>query len=443
MLEYFKENKNNMRIIFTLSIPVIIENILQTLLGTVDTYFAGTINDNAIAAISVTNLIINIFITFFTAISIGTSALISRNFGKKDLDKVNLVMNQSIILGLILGFLTGIINLIFNKQILIISGSTKEVLDYAIPYYIVVVVPSVFLCLALILSSCLRSVKDTKTPMIATTIANILNIILNFIFIKLNLGIVGLGLATTISRIINMLILLIKLKKGSSGVKLSIQSFEIDKKIISSIIKIGGPAGMEKLIMRIGQLVYSSMIISIGVSTYVAHNIAGTIESYTYVPAMGFGVATATLVGISLGENNIKKAKNLVFLSDIIATICMLIIGLIFFIFAPNLASIFTDTKKIQDMVVTVLRLIALFQPFAALTQIFTSALQGAGDTKFPMYATLIGIWVCRVGLGYLLGAKLGLGLLGVWIGYALDLTIRGILLLKRFLKGNWQNIKV
>ena len=443
MLEYFKENKNNMRIIFTLSIPVIIENVLQTLLGTVDTYFAGTINDNAIAAISVTNLIINIFITFFTAISIGTSALISRNFGKKDLDKVNLVMNQSIILGLILGFLTGIINLIFNKQILIISGSTKEVLDYAIPYYIVVVVPSVFLCLSLILSSCLRSVKDTKTPMIATTIANILNIILNFIFIKLNLGIVGLGLATTISRIINMLILFIKLKKGSSGVKLSIQSFVIDKKIISSIIKIGGPAGMEKLIMRIGQLVYSSMIISIGVSTYVAHNIAGTIESYTYVPAMGFGVATATLVGISLGENNIKKAKNLVFLSDIIATICMLIIGLIFFIFAPNLASIFTDTKKIQDMVVTVLRLIALFQPFAALTQIFTSALQGAGDTKFPMYATLIGIWVCRVGLGYLLGAKLGLGLLGVWIGYALDLTIRGILLLKRFLKGNWQNIKV
>ena len=443
MLEYFKENKNNMRIIFTLSIPVIIENILQTLLGTVDTYFAGTINDNAIAAISVTNLIINIFITFFTAISIGTSALISRNFGKKDLDKVNLVMNQSIILGLILGFLTGIINLIFNKQILIISGATKEVLDYAIPYYIVVVVPSVFLCLSLILSSCLRSVKDTKTPMIATTIANILNIILNFIFIKLNLGIVGLGLATTISRIINMLILFIKLKKGSSGVKLSIQSFVIDKKIISSIIKIGGPAGMEKLIMRIGQLVYSSMIISIGVSTYVAHNIAGTIESYTYVPAMGFGVATATLVGISLGENNIKKAKNLVFLSDIIATICMLIIGLIFFIFAPNLASIFTDTKKIQDMVVTVLRLIALFQPFAALTQIFTSALQGAGDTKFPMYATLIGIWVCRVGLGYLLGAKLGLGLLGVWIGYALDLTIRGILLLKRFLKGNWQNIKV
>lgn len=245
MLEYFKENKNNMRIIFTLSIPVIIENVLQTLLGTVDTYFAGTINDNAIAAISVTNLIINIFITFFTAISIGTSALISRNFGKKDLDKVNLVMNQSIILGLILGFLTGIINLIFNKQILIISGSTKEVLDYAIPYYIVVVVPSVFLCLALILSSCLRSVKDTKTPMIATTIANILNIILNFIFIKLNLRIVGLGLATTISRIINMLILLIKLKKGSSGVKLSIQSFEIDKKIISSIIKIGGPAGNE------------------------------------------------------------------------------------------------------------------------------------------------------------------------------------------------------
>ncbi|WP_443659884.1 MATE family efflux transporter [Clostridium algidicarnis] len=391
-MSWIRKNKENISIIFALAIPIIIENILQTLLGTVDTYFAGQINDNAIAAIGVTNLIINIFIAFYTAISIGTSAIVSRNFGRVDYTEANSAIKQSNILGITLGLLVGIISFVFYKPIIMVSGVSPDLINYTSPYYMIVVVPSVFLCLSLILSSCLRSTKDTKTPMIATGIANVLNIVLNMLFIKLGLGIFGLGLATTISRIIGVLILTRKLMKGEE-IKLDFKNMRIKKDVISSILKIGIPAGVEKLVMRIGQLVYNSMIISIGISAYVAHNIAGNIESYTYIPAMGFGVATATLVGISLGENNIKKAKSIVFLSDIIATAFMLCFGVIFFIFARTLASIFTDTKEVQDMVVIVLRLIAIFQPFAAITQIFTSALQGAGDTKFPMYATLIGIW--------------------------------------------------
>lgn len=439
---WIKKNKDNIKLIFILAVPVIVENILQTLLGTVDTYFAGQINDNAIAAIGVTNLIVNVFIAFFTAISIGTSAVVSRNFGRKDYGGVREGVNQSLILGGILGVAFGVINFVFYKEILMFSGAAETLIANAVPYYMIVAVPSVFLCLSLILSSCLRSTKDTTTPMIATGIANVLNIVLNTLFINLGLGIFGLGLATTISRIVSVLILAVRLSKRR---EFNIKYSEIkgNKQVLFSILKIGIPAGIEKLIMRIGQLVYNSMIMSIGISAYVAHNIAGNIESYTYIPAMGFGVATAALVGITLGENNIKKAKNLVFLSDIIATGFMLCIGLIFFIFAPQFASAFTSTKEVQHMVVTVLRLIALFQPFAALTQIFTSALQGAGDTKFPMYATLLGIWVGRVGIGYLLGVVYGLGLLGVWCGYALDITFRGILLLIRFLRGKWQDIKI
>lgn len=436
------KNKKNISIIFALAIPIVIENILQTLLGTVDTYFAGQINDNAIAAIGVTNLIINVFIAFYTAISIGTSTVVSRNYGRGQYGEVNSAIKQSNILGVILGVAVGAISLVFYKPILRVAGVSQELINYTAPYYMIVVVPSVFLCLSLILSSCLRSTKDTKTPMVATGIANVLNIVLNMLFINLGLGIFGLGLATTISRIIGVLILSLRLMKGKV-VKLELKNMRINKGIMTSILRIGIPAGIEKLVMRIGQLVYNSMIISIGISAYVAHNIAGSIESYTYIPAMGFGVATAALVGISLGENDMGKAKSMVFLSDIIATAFMLCFGVIFFIFAPNLASMFTDTKEVQEMVVSVLRLIALFQPFAAITQIFTSALQGAGDTKFPMYTTLIGIWCGRVGIGYLLGVVCGLGLLGVWMGYALDITFRAILLLIRFLNGKWQKISI
>lgn len=443
IMTYLGRHRENIISICTLAIPVVIENILQTLLGTVDTYFAGKINDSAIAGIGVTNLIVNVFITFFTAISIGTSAVVARNFGKKHINKVNSAIKQSVVLGAIIGLIVGVINLIFYKQILMVSGASDKVLFYATPYYMIVVVPSVFLCLSVVLSSCLRATRDTKTPMIATGIANVLNIILNLIFMSIGLGIIGIALATTISRILNLVILIVELKKNKNGINLQLKNWSIEKETINSIMKIGIPAGIEKLIMRLGQLVYNSMIISIGMSAYVAHNVAGNIESYSYILAMGVGVATATLVGITLGENNIKKSKEIVFLADGITIILMIGIGIIFFIFAPQLASIFTDTKEVQEMVIKVLRLIALFQPFAAITQIFTSALQGAADTKFPMYATLIGIWGIRVGIGYLLGVVLGLGLVGVWMAYALDITIRGIILLKRFLNGKWQEIVI
>lgn len=442
-MEYLFKNKNNIIAITTLAIPVIIENILQTLLGTVDTYFAGQINDNAIAAIGVTNLIMNVFIVFFTAISIGTSAVVARNFGKGEMDKVKEATTQSIFLGIIIGLVVGVINILFYDHILKICGATNEILDFTIPYYLVVAVPIIFLCLSLILSSCLRSTKDTKTPMIATAFANVLNIILNMLFIKMNRGIIGLALATTISRCMNVVILLIKLRMCNINIKINKEVIKGGNDTLKAIIKIGAPAGMEKLIMRLGQLVYNSMIISIGVSAYVAHNIAGNIESYTYIPALGFGVATATLVGISLGEGDSEKSKEIVYLADIITTVCMIVIGILLFIFAPQIVKIFTSTVEVQIMVVNVLRLIALFQCFIAITQIFTSALQGAGDTKFPMYATLVGIWGVRIGIGYFLGIIMNFGLFGVWIAYAIDITVRAFLLVIRFNHGKWESIAI
>ncbi len=493
-MAYLVKNKNNIITIITLAIPVIIENILQTLLGTVDTYFAGQISDNAIAAIGVTNLIMNVFIVFFTAISIGTSAVVARSFGREEMNKVKEATTQSVFLGIVISLIVGIINILFYEPILKICGARHEILNLTTPYYLVVAVPIMFLCLSyytllfsccssnyvfmfifnfiqlfksykgyknttpyylvvavpimflclsLILSSCLRATKDTKTPMIATAFANILNIILNILFINMNMGIVGLALATTISRCMNVVILLIKLKMNNINIKLNKGVLKDGSETLKSIIKIGAPAGMEKLIMRLGQLVYNSMIISIGVSAYVAHNIAGNIESYTYIPALVFGVATATLVGITLGEGDSEKSKEIVYLADVITTICMVVIGILLFIFAPQIVTIFTNTTEGQIMVVNVLRLIALFQCFIAITQIFTSALQGAGDTKFPMYATLIGIWGVRVGIGYFLGVIMNMGLFGVWIAYALDITVRAFLLMIRFNHGKWKSITI
>lgn len=435
--------EDSFRQVLSLSIPVIMENFLQTLLGTADTYFAGQVHDNAIAAINVTNLVINLFLAVYTAISIGTAAVVSRNVGREDWKRASLAVRQSVLFGIGIGILIGILCMIFCTPLLKISGAQQEVLSYAKPYYLIVAVPSVFLCLSLVLSSCLRAAKDTKTPMVATVIANILNLILNYLFIQLGMGVLGLGLATTISRIVAVIILLIRLSRHKKFVKLNWKGWKVDLPMFQTITRIGVPAGIEKLGMRLGQLVYNGMIISLGTSAYVAHSVAGTIESYTYIPAMGFGVAAATFVGVSLGEGNPDRAKMYTFLSNRVATVCMVLIGAVFFVFAPQFVSLFTKTEEVQTMAVQVLRLIAFFQPFSALTQVLTSALQGAGDTRFPMVATMIGIWGIRVGIGYLFAVVCGWGLFGVWCGYGLDLAIRSILLLIRFERGKWKQIQL
>lgn len=439
------ETKNSARQILSLAAPIMIENLLQTLLGTTDTYFAGGLADEAIAGISVTNLIVNLLLSFFTAVSVGTVAIVSRAYGRKDLVHLHRSIRHSLVLGTGIGLAAGLLCALFSVPILRLSGADTATLAFALPYYRIVAVPCVVLSLQLILSSCLRAMKDTKAPMYITGASNLLNIILNIVLLKLGFKIFGLGLATTLSRSVSVLLLLLRLraKKAASGelANVSPHPYRFTRGEFAAIIQIGIPAGIEKLAMRVGQLVYNGMILSIGTTAYVAHNIAGVIESYSYIPAMGFGLAVCTIVGVSLGENNPSQAKKQTALAYRMAAGLMLLIGLVFFLFAPQLAAVFTQTEAVRRSVVSVLRIIAFFQPFTALVQIMTNALQGAGDTKFPMAATLFGIWGIRLGIGYLLAIPLRLGLNGVWYAYAMDVTIRGLLLLRRFRQGKWQHI--
>ncbi len=440
---------NTIKIIMPLAIPVIIENIFQVLLGTTDTYFAGKLGSSAIAAVGISNLIMNIYIGFFTAVGIGTTAIVSRNIGLNDTNKASEAVKQSIIITVIISLILGGISYVFAIPILKILGTTPEVLVYALPYFIIAVVPSIFLCLMLVLSSALRGAGDTKTPMVVSLVANLINILLNYILIFgiwnfKGFGIVGGGLATTIARIISVIMLFISLCKGKTVIKLNLFSkWLVDKKLLISIGRIGIPAGIEKLIMRFGQLVYGAMIIDLGTSAYVAHNIAGTIENYSYLPAMGFGIAAATLIGNNLGANKPEKAKKYVLAANTLSTIFMVIMGVSFYIMSPFLVKLFTGDRQVQQLVISVLRIIALFQPFLSLTMVISSALQGAGDTKFPMYSTFFGIWVIRVGVGYLFGVIFDFGLVGIWLAYSLDIIIRGIILLLRFLNNEWRNIKI
>ncbi|HEY4543720.1 MAG TPA: MATE family efflux transporter, partial [Tissierellaceae bacterium] len=181
----------------------------------------------------------------------------------------------------------------------------------------------------------------------------------------------------------------------------------------------------------------------IGISAYAAHNIAGQIESFSYLPAMAFGTASATLIGQSLGIGEKETAEKYGYISFITSSLIMVIIGIFFFFYSKELVMILTDDKKVIEYSSDVLRLIALFQPFLASTQVISSSLQGAGDTKFPMYLTIVGIWGIRVLGLYIVSLYINLNLYIVWISYVVEIIFRGSLLFIRFYKGNWKNISI
>lgn len=436
-------------LILSLAIPAIIENVLQVFLGVADTYFVGRIGTEAIAAVGVTNLTMNLFIAFFLAVSVGATAVISRYVGAGNTKMAEHSTKQAMIIVAVLGGVLGLVNVIFAKSILGFLGAEEAVLSYAVPYYRIVAGPVFLIGSIYALSSTLRAAGDTKSPMKAAAISNIVNIVLDYILIFGVLGIPGMGIigaaiATTISRMINLLILVRVLGGYRSPLHIDFKSrWKADERTIRTILNVGAPASIEKLIMRSGQLVYGGMIISIGTQAYAAHNIAGTIESFSYLPGMGFGVAAATLVGQNLGAGSAEEAYDVGKKSYILSTVFMMAVGLVFFVFARPLVELFSSDMAVIDQAVSVLRIIALFQPFLSSTFVITSALQGAGDTRFPMYLSLVGIWGIRVVGVYVFSLVWGLGLVGVWLAYAMDVTIRGTILWLRFNGRRWEGINV
>lgn len=429
------ENNNK---IFKLAIPTIIENILQILLGTVDTYFVSVLGSIAISAVGINSLISNLYLTFFIAISTGTSIFTARAHGENNAIKKNKIIINSLVIATFLGLATFSINILFGKHIVNIIVKDKVLAFESIIYFKAVIVPIFFLCFMTVLSSVIKSLGDVKSPLYTALFINIINLVLDYVLIigigDFNgIGILGAGIATTFSRMVGSVMLLIILNKKTRFLKF--KNFKICMGIIRPMLNYGIPIGIEKLVMRTGQIIYGGLIVNIGITHYTAHNIAGTIEAYSYLPGVGFGVASFALIGHSIGKKDFKDIRIIGNNSFYFSSLLMVFIGMIFFIFAPFLAGMFTEDLEVIRLVTVVLRIIAVFQPFLCSTQVITSSLQAIGDVKFPLYLTFFGIWGIRLMGTYILGIELELGLVGVWISYTLDIVFRGTILFIRFNK--------
>lgn len=418
-----------------LALPATVENILETSVGFIDSLMISQIGLFAVAGVGIANAVLNVYIAVFIALGIGTSSLISRYIGADNSEKEKLIAKQSLLLAIVSGLCLGLVSLLIGPQLLKLMGATEQTFNYSLQFFCIVGGGSVTIATMIILGSILRALGDTKSPMKIGLITNILNIILDYILIfglgpLPALGVAGTAIGTLVARLLGTILLYRKVQ--STILSFSFRSI-FQRSNYQELLNLSFPAALERLVMRLGQVLYFGLIVAIGAKTYSAHSIAGSIESFVYMPAYGLATAAATLAGNSIGKKDYVETKRVAFYAVKYGVIVLSILGIGLFFGTPYIAPWFTTDAEAIKQIVIALRIDAFNQPGLAISLILAGVLQGMGDTKTPLYSTAFGMWVTRILGVILLGNILDLGIAGVWLAIGMNLYIRSLFLIYRF----------
>ena len=443
---YFVENRKLIKNIFQITLPAVFDLLAQTLIMALDMKMVSSLGPSAISSVGVGTAGMYALIPALIAVATGTTALLSRAYGADNKVDGKKAFAQSFFIAVPLGIFLTIIFLIFSEQIINLVGNAKDMnLADAVLYQNMTVIGFPFLGVSIATFYAFRAMGENKIPMIGNTLALVLKLILNFLLIYLfKWGIFGAALSTTLTRLFSAIfsIYLVFWSK-KNWISLELKDLKFDYFTSKRILKVGIPAAVEQLGLRIGMLIFEMMVISLGNLSYAAHKIALTAESISFNLGFAFSFAASALVGQELGKGSSQKALKNGYICTIIAMIVMSTFGLLFFIIPQFLVSLFTKDKDVIELATMALKIVSICQPFSGASMVLAGALRGAGDTKSVLLITYLGIFLIRIPITYLFLDVLNLGLAGAWIVMTIDLAIRSSLAFYVFRRGKWKYLQV
>ena len=442
---YFVENRKLIKNIFQITLPAVFDLLAQTLIMALDMKMVSSLGPSAISSVGVGTAGMYALIPALIAVATGTTALLSRAYGADNKLDGKKAFVQSFFIAVPLGIILTIIFLLFSEQIINLVGNAKDMnLSDAILYQNMTVIGFPFLGVSIATFYAFRAMGENKIPMIGNTLALVLKVILNFLLIYLfKWGIFGAALSTTLTRLFSAIfsIYLVFWSK-KNWISLELKDLKFDYFTSKRILKVGIPAAVEQLGLRIGMLIFEMMVISLGNLSYAAHKIALTAESISFNLGFAFSFAASALVGQELGKGSSQKALKDGYICTIIAMIVMSTFGLLFFIIPQFLVSLFTKDKDVIELATMALKIVSICQPFSGASMVLAGALRGAGDTKSVLLITYLGIFLVRIPITYLFLDVLNFGLAGAWIVMTIDLVIRSSLAFYIFRRGKWNIYK-
>lgn len=429
--------------------PSALESLLVSLVGAIDTIMVGGIGKEAIAAVGITNQPKFILLAVIFSLNIGVTAVVARRKGEDNQVGANQVLKVAILLSFIISLLMTIIGMFFSKPILLIAGAEDVYINDAAAYFKYIVASLVFSSVNITINAAQRGVGNTRISMYTNIIANVINVIFNYLLINgigffPKLGVRGAGLATFLGTFTAFLIALISLFKKNQYLSfLQKASWRLKKAVIQPIFKVSSSAFVEQVFMRVGFLAYSSIVARLGTTPYATHLICMNIISLSFAFGDGFGIAASSLIGQNLGANRPDLASMYGKVGQRIAFLVSTILFFVYILARRPIVSIFGSDTEVIELGEQIMIIIAFSTHFQTSQVVLNGCLRGAGDSAFVAVTSLLSIAVIRPLLTLVLCFPLGMGLAGAWVSLIIDQFFRFCTALYRFNGGKWTKIKL
>ena len=429
--------------LFKLLLPLIVEQLLNSLMGTADTIMVSNVGSEAISAVSLVDSICVLVIQVFSALAAGGVIVCSQYIGRKDEKSANRAAAQVVFTVTAISLTLTVMCLLLRRPLLrLIFGSVEPgVMSAAQTYFFYMALSFPFIALYNAGSSIFRAQKNTRTPMVISTISNGINIIGNALLIwGFHLGVAGAALATLGSRMFCAIVVLWYLRNPQNVICVrNYSSIRPDFALIRRILSIGIPSGIENGMFQFGKLAIQSTVSTLGTAAIAAQAMTNIMENVNGVGAVGVGIGLMTVVGQCMGAGRLDEARYYIKKLTAIAEVTIIISGRFVFLITRPVTILGGMEKESADMCMYMVTWITIVKPISwTLSFIPAYGMRAAGDVKFSMIVSCITMWLCRVSLCIFLCRALGFGPIAVWIGMFADWTVRGIIFTARFYSGKW-----
>lgn len=438
------------RMIRNLLIPVVLEQLLNSIMGTADTMMVSNVGSAAISAVSLVDSINVLVIQAFSALAAGGAIVCAQYIGQRNKEKANESARQVLFIITAISVAVSLFCLVFQKPLLrLIFGSVEEkVMRASEIYFFYTALSFPFIAAYDSAASIFRAQDNTRGPMTISMISNVMNIAGNAIMIwAFHMGVAGAALSTLISRIFCAVVVLIQLRKEREGQEIVVRDyFKIrpNWSMIKRILGIGIPSGVENSMFQLGKLAIQSTVSTLGTAAIAAQAMTNILENLNGIAAIGVGVGLMTIVGQCLGAGRKDEAVYYIKKLCVIAEIVVLTSCLIVFALTKPVTILGGMEKESADMCFHMVMWITIMKPLVW-TMAFVPGygLRAAGDVKFSMITSCCTMWACRFCLCVFLIRVMGFGPMGVWIGMFADWTVRSIIFTWRFHSRKWLQHKV
>lgn len=421
------------------ALPVFLGNVFQQLYNTFDAWCVGNyIGDDALAAVSSSGSLIFMMVSFFNGLAMGAGVIIARLFGARQYHSMSKAIHTAIAFGLVTGVALTVLGVAFTPTILRWMGTPKAVLPQSIRYFRYYFYGAVFVVMYNMFVGILHAVGDSRHPLYYLIFSTFVNIVLDMLFVAvLDYGVGSAAVATTISQGVSALLCFIHLLRIDAPYRVKLNLIHFDKKSLVDIIRYGLPSGVQNSVIAIANVVVQTNINSFGKSAMAGCGSYSKLEGFAFLPVTCFTQALSTFVGQNLGAHKHDRVRKGVAFGVICSCVLAEIIGVLSYLFAPQLIGLFTDSAKAISYGTRHMQTISLFYCLLAFSHCIAGILRGAGKATIPMF-TMLACW-CLIRVSYItVAVRFVNKLTTVSWAYPLTWTLSSIVFLIYFLKADW-----